>query len=289
MRTPSTTAPGSSATGSITIPALQQMKRAGQKIVGVVAWDFQIAQIVDRAGVDIVSVGDTIGVNLWGHANPLEVTMDEMIVVCKAVRRGVTRAIVSCDVPFGPLQEGTDSALRAATRLVKDAGADMIKLDGAADFPEAVRTIACAGIPVFAQFGITPQTAPQYGLQYSELLKPGAQVPAAMTAKLVEEARRLEDAGASLLDFTLSGPVAGPAVVSAVSIPVIGGLGGGPWLDGRMRMAHAAIGYAASALDSKTETYANVARITLDAITAYAEDVRAARQIKGGIPVAPAP
>ena len=274
---------------AVTIPALQQMKRAGQKIVGVVAWDFQIAQIVDRAGVDIVSVGDTVGTNLWGHPNPLAVTMEEMIVVCKAVRRGVKRAIVSCDVPFGPLQEGTDSALRAAIRLVKEAGADMIKLDGAAEFPEAARAIARAGIPVIAQFGITPQTALQYSISYGDMSKPGAQVPAAMTAKLVEEARRLEHAGASLLDFTLSGPVAGPAVVGTVSIPVIGGLGGGPWLDGRMRMAHAAIGYAATALDSKIDTYANVARITLDAITAYAEDVRAGRQIKGGLPVTSAP
>jgi len=272
---------------NITIPVLQQMKRDKQKIVGVVAWDFQIAQILDRAGVDIVSVGDSVGTNLWGHPSPLAVTMDEMIVVCKAVCRGVRRAIVSCDLPFGPLQEGTDSALRAAIRLVKEAGAGMIKLDGAADFPEAVRAIARAGIPVFAQFGITPQTALQFGISYSDMLKPGAQVPTAMTQKFVEDAKRLEGAGASLLDFTLSGPVAGPAVVDAVSIPVIGGLGGGPWLDGRMRMAHAAIGYAATALDSKTETYANVARITLDAMIAYTEDVRAGRQIKGGIPVTP--
>ena len=274
---------------TVTIPALQQMKRVKQKIVGVVAWDFQLAQIVDRAGVDIISVGDTVGTNLWGHRSPLAVTMEEMIVVCKAVCRGVKRAIVSCDIPFGPLQEGIDSALRAAIRLVKEAGVNMIKLDGAADFPEAVRAIARAGVPVFAQFGITPQTAPRYGISYSDMLKPGAQAPAVMTEKLVEEATRLEGAGASLLDFTLSGPVAGPAVVGAVSIPVIGGLGGGPWLDGRMRMAHAAIGYAASALDSKTDTYANVARITLEAITAYAEDVRAGRQIKGGIAVKSAP
>src|SRR4030095_16531303 len=109
---------------NVTIPALHAMKRDGRKIVGVVAWDFQIAQIVDRAGVDIVSVGDTVGINLWGHPSPLEVTMNEMIVVCKAVRRGVKRAIVSCDFPFGPLQEGTDAVLRAATRLV-EAGADM--------------------------------------------------------------------------------------------------------------------------------------------------------------------
>jgi 3-methyl-2-oxobutanoate hydroxymethyltransferase len=264
---------------------LQQMKRDGRKIVGLVAWDFQIAQIADRAAVDILSVGDSVGVHLWGHENPLEITLDEMVIVCKAVRRGAQRALISCDFPFGPLQEGTESAVRAAIRLVKEAGADMVKLDGASEFPDAVRAVVRAGIPVFAQFGITPQTALHYGLEYSAMLKPGMQLPAQLTTKLVDDAKRLEDAGASLLDFTYSGPIAGSAVVNAVSIPVIGGLGGGPWLDGRMRLAHAAIGYAASTLESKTETYANVARVTLDALTAYAEDVRAARQIKGGIPI----
>jgi 3-methyl-2-oxobutanoate hydroxymethyltransferase len=269
----------------VTLPALRQMKRDGKKIVGVVAWDFQIAQIVDRAGVDIVSVGDTVGINLWGHPNPLEVTMDEMVLVARAVRRGVKRALVSCDFPFGPLQESPAAAVAAAIRLAKEAGVDMIKLDGAADFPEATRAVIATGIPVFAQFGITPQTALVHGIAYSDMLKPGAQLPAAMTAKLVEDAKRLEAAGAVLLDFTHSGPVAGPAVVKAVSLPVIGGLGGGPWLDGRMRMAHAAIGYAANSIDAKPDTYANVAQITLDAIGAFADDVRAGRQIRGGIPV----
>ena len=263
----------------ITIPALQQMKREGKKIFGVVAWDYQIAQIADRAGVDIVSVGDSVGVNLWGHANPLEVTMEEMIIVCKAVRRGVKRALVSCDFPFGPLQEGTDSAVRAAIRLVKEAGADIIKLDGAANFPESVTAITRAGIPVWAQFGLTPQTALEFGVPYSAQSAPGAQAPAGATEKFVEQAKRLENAGAALLDFTNSGPVAGPAVVSAVKVPVIGGFGGGPWLDGRVRMAHAAIGYAASAIE-KPGTYANVAKTTLDALTALGDDVRAARQIK---------
>jgi 3-methyl-2-oxobutanoate hydroxymethyltransferase len=268
----------------VTIPALQQMKRDGKKIVGVVAWDYQIAKIIDRAGVDIISVGDTVGINLWGHANPQEVTMEEMLVVCKAVRRGTSRALVSVDFPFGPLQEGTESAVKAAIRLVKEAGADMIKLDGAADFPEAVTAITRAGIPVFAQFGITPQTAFSLGLAYSAMDKSGAQWAADMATKMVEEAKRLEDAGAALLDFTNSGPVAGEAVVKAVKLPVIGGFGGGPWLDGRMRMAHAAIGYGAGALESKTENYANVAKITLDAMTAYAADVRAGKQIKGAAP-----
>src|SRR5258705_3012527 len=206
---------------TVTIPALQQMKRDGKKSAGVVAWDYQIARIADRAGVDFISVGDSVGVNLWGHANPLEVTLDEMLVVCKAVRRGTTRALVSCDLPFGPLQEGIGSALRAAIRIVKEGGADMIKLDGAADFPEGVRALVRAGIPVFAQFGITPQTALKFGIPYGAQSAAGAQAPAEMTAQLVEEAKVLEAAGASLLDFTNSRPVDGAAVVKAVEIPAI--------------------------------------------------------------------
>ena len=87
----------------VTVAALQRMKRDGRKIVGVVAWDYQVAVIADRAGVEIVSVGDSVGVNLWGHRSPLEVTLEEMLIVCQAVRRGVTRALVSVDIPFGPV------------------------------------------------------------------------------------------------------------------------------------------------------------------------------------------
>jgi 3-methyl-2-oxobutanoate hydroxymethyltransferase len=234
----------------VSISDLQAMKRAGRKIVGVVAWDTQIAQIADRAGVDLVSVGDSVGKNLWGHATEDEIKLEEMLIVCKAVRRGVKRAVLSCDPPAH--QQDVPACLR-----LRDAGADMVKLLAT---PEEVRAAVRAGVPVFAEF---------HG---------GSDIPA---EKLVTRAKQLEDAGASLLDFRHSGPVAGEAVVRAVKIPVIGGLGGGPWLDGRMRMAHAAIGYGFSSLDSKTEQYASVARVTLDALAAYAEDVRAGRQIKG--------
>jgi 3-methyl-2-oxobutanoate hydroxymethyltransferase len=268
--------------GKVNLPALQAMKRHGRKIVGVVVWDYQMARIVDRVGVDIVSVGDTVGVNLWGHSNPLEVTMDQMIVVAQAVRRGVKRALLSCDFPFGPVQEGPDSAVRAAIRLVKEAGVDLVKLDGAADHLDAVAAVHRAGIPVFAQFGITPQTALRYGVRYTANPGSDAEVPVEMKDELVAEAKGLEEAGAALLNFTNSGPVVGAEVARAVSIPVLGGFGGGPWLDGRIRMANAAIGYPASGLDDPPDTYANVARISYDAIAAYAEDVRAGRQIKGG-------
>ena len=272
----------------ISLRTLQRMKHEGRKIVGVVAWDYQIARIVDRAGVDLVSVGDTVGVNLWGHANPFEITMDQMLTVTQAVRRGVSRALVSADFPFGPLQEGSASAVRAAIRFVKEAGVDLVKLDGAADHLDAVEAVTRAGIPVFAQFGITPQTALRYGVEYKAIPTAADQVPVELKDELVAEAKRLEDAGAVLLNFTNSGPVVGAAVAEAVSIPVLGGFGGGPWLDGRMRMVNAAIGYAASALGGAPDTYANVAQTALQAISAYADDVRAARQLPGGIPVPPA-
>ena len=270
-----------------TLRDLQIMKDQGRKIVGVVAWDYQVARIVDRAGVDIVSVGDTVGVNLWGHANPFEVTMEQMLIVAQAVRRGVSRALVSVDYPFGPLQEGPASAVRAGIRFVKEAGVDLVKLDGASEHLDAVEAVTRAGIPVFAQFGFSPQMALRYGQKYAPVPSPGDTVSDDMTEELVEQARSLEAAGAALLNFTNSGPVAGAAVARAVSIPVLGGFGGGPWLDGRMRMVNAAIGYAATALEGTTDAYANVARTTLEAITSYAEDVRAARQLPGGGPAVP--
>jgi 3-methyl-2-oxobutanoate hydroxymethyltransferase len=140
-----------------------------------------------------------------------------------------------------------------------------------------VQAIVRAGIPVWAQFGITPHNAARYG----GMAKAGPELATAMVDQLVDEAKMLEDSGAALLDFTNSGPVAGPAVAAAVAIPVIGGLGGGPWLDGRVRMGYAAIGYLASAIDDGAERYANVARVALDALTTLVDDVRAARNIKG--------
>jgi 3-methyl-2-oxobutanoate hydroxymethyltransferase len=267
--------------GKMSIAALMDMKRERKKSIGVVAWDYQIARIADRAGVDFVSVGDSVGVNLWGRSEVAEVTLDEMLICCQAVRRGVERALVSCDMPYGPVQHGTDSALAAARRLVNEGGADIIKVDAAAEFPDVVRALVQAGIPVFAQFGLTPQTAIKYGIPYSAQNSAAAQATAEAATRLVAEAKLLEDAGACLLDFTNSGPVAGAAVVEAVKIPVIGGFGGGPWLDGRVRLAHTAIGYAEKWIDAKTDTYVNTAKAALDAFAALIADARAGRQIKG--------
>ena len=241
-------------TGQVTVSALQQMKRAGRKIVGLVVYHYQMAQIADRAGVDLVSVGDSVGVTLWGHESEAEVTLDQMLLACRGVHRGVRRALVSCDVPHRAMRDGPDAAVRAAHVLVAEGGADMVKLDTGAP---VVRAVADAGIRVWAQFS------------------------AHGTAAGVAQARLLEEAGAAMLDFRHSGPVTGPAVTQAVSIPVLGGLGGGPWLDGRVRSIGNAIGDSARALDDDVPRYANVARVTLDAISAYADDVRGGRQVRG--------
>jgi len=240
----------------ITIAALRQMKRDVRKIVGVVVYDYQMAQIVDRAGVDIVSVGDSVGVNMWGHATEKAITLEEMLVACRAVRRGVTHALVSCDVPGA-----VDDVVGAARALVSEGGAEMVKVEAGA---EEIGAIVQAGIPVWAQ-----------------LSGPGVLNSGQDIAGLVNQAKALEAAGASLLDFRHSGPEAGPAVARAVSIPVMGGLGGGPWLDGRVRAVVNAIGYTAAALDDTADRYANVARVALEAIATYADDVRGGRQVRG--------
>jgi 3-methyl-2-oxobutanoate hydroxymethyltransferase len=217
------------------LAGLQRAKREGRKIVAVVAWDAPTAAIAERAGVDLVSVGDSVGVNLWGRNESEGVTLDEMLVVCKAVRRGARGTLVSCDLP-----EKAD--LHKTSRLVDEGGADMVKLLAP---PAVVETVVKKGICVFAEFHGDKGTPEE----------------------LVKRAKELEEAGASLLDFRHSGPLAGAAVAKALKIPVIGGLGGGPWLDGRVRRIDALIGKA-------------VQQLAGEALRAYAEDVRSGRPLR---------
>lgn len=268
-------------TEKVTIETLAQMKRDGIKCAGVVAWDTHIARIADLAGIDFISVGDSVGANLWGRDDPLQISIEEILICCQAVRRGTRRALLSCDMPYGPIQRGPEAAVEAARRLVHEGGAEVVKLDAAADHPDAVRAVVAAGIPVFAQFGLTPQTAAKYGIPYRDQNSSAAQARPEMTEALVREAQLLEACGAVLLDFTNSGPLAGAAVSKAVSIPVIGGFGGGPWLDGRVRLAVTAIGYGEKWLNSPVDTYTNTAKAAYGAFSALIADVRSGRQIKG--------
>src|SRR5437016_11260595 len=174
------------------------MKRDGQKIVAVVVYDYPMARVADRAGVDIVSVGDSVGVNLWGHAREDEVTLEQMLLACTAVRRGVDHALVSCDVPVAA------DPVTAAQLLGKEGGADLVKIEAG---PETIRSVVDAGIAVWAQIsgqgaGVRGQGAGGRGQEGA-----GEQVAGDELEGIVREAQRLEQAGASLLDFRHSGAV----------------------------------------------------------------------------------
>jgi 3-methyl-2-oxobutanoate hydroxymethyltransferase len=204
---------------------LQAMKRAGRKIAGLVAWDTPTARIAEECGVDLVSIGDSVGVHLWGREQEGDVSVDELALLCGAVRRGVSHAVVSCDLP--------EATVENARRLL-EAGADVVKVESDAE------ELCAAGIPVFAQ------------------IEGGGDV--------VDRAVALERAGAALIDFRHSGPEAGAQVAAAVSIPVLGGLGGGPWLDGRVRLV------------SRLVDTGDAVR---DAVAGYVDDVRGARAVRG--------
>ena len=212
------------------VARLHALKRDGTKIACAIAWDTPTARILDEAGVDLVSVGDSVGLNLWGREREGDVTVDELELLTRAVRAGVRTAAVSTDLP--------EATFEVAQRLL-DAGADIVKVEG-----EAAAALAAAGVPVFAQLD-------------------GA---VASVDEAVSRARELEAAGAVLLDFRHSGEEAGAAVAAAVDIPVIGGLGGGPWLDGRMRLLSRLV---------------DVAPSIREAVGMYVDDVRASRPVRG--------
>ena len=213
----------------LTVNDFQQMKVRGEKIRGLVCYDHQLAQIADLAGADIVSVGDSLGRYVLGQQTHHEITMDQMVLFCAAVSSGVKRAVVNCDMPFGPPQAGPAAALEAAIRLVKEGHAEMIKIDGAANDIPVVEAIARAGIPVFTQFGFSPQSTLSIGDQHGrtedmlEAARPG----------ILEDAKRLEAAGASLLDCTSVTADIYAEIAAAVAIPVLGG-SAGPEADGRI-------------------------------------------------------
>lgn len=256
----------------LTVNDLQQMKHDGKKIAAMVAYEYQMAQILDKAGADLISVGDSLGQRFFGQPTHLETTLDQMIDCCLAVTRGVERAVVNCDLPFGPIQEGPESAVRAAIRLVKEGHAEMVKVDGAADNPEAVRAIAKAGIPVWAQFGFTPQTTQAFG-GFENVTD---DVRRRMGDTLVQQARMLEEAGASLFDCTNVGNEIVGAIAKAVSIPVMGGHNTGSNADGRVTVSYSWLGYDAGRLDQEKSRggVVNVGRIILEGVSSYFQSVR---------------
>lgn len=247
---------------------LAEMKRRGQKIVMVTAYDMPGARFAEDAGIDVVLVGDSAAMVVLGHeGTTVPVTMDEMLFLTRAVSRAVRRPIVVGDMPFGSYQVNDEDAVRNAIRFVKEAGADVVKLEGAGPMASRARAIVEAGIPVMGHIGLTPQTATKLGGFRTQ----GKSAEAARA--LVADARELEAVGCfSIVLEAVPAPVA-EEITATVAIPTIG-IGAGPGCDGQVLVYHDLLGLSEGHLPRFVKRYASLSREIRDALEAYASEVR---------------
>jgi len=254
--------------GKLPLPELAAMKERGDKIVMVTAYDAPGARFAEDAGIDIVLVGDTAAMVVLGHeGTTVPVTVDEMLFLTRTVARNSNRPIVVGDMPFGSYQVSDEDAVRNAIRFVKEAGADVVKLEGAGPMVSRVRRIVEAGIPVMGHVGLTPQSATMLGGFKTQ----GKTAEAAR--QLVADAHALQDAGCmSLVLEAIPAPVAA-RITAEVAIPTIG-IGAGPDCDGQVLVYHDLLGLTEGHLPRFVKRYANLSREIRDALEAYAAEVR---------------
>ncbi len=259
-----------SATEKITIPRIAEMKRNGEKVVMVTAYDYPSAQIAEEAGVDVVLVGDTAAMVVLGYDATTPVGMDEMLMMAAAVRRGLEKPLLIGDMPFGSYEVSNEDAIRNAQRFVKEAGVDAVKLERGGPSVDRARAIIRAGIPVMGHVGLTPQTATALGGFKAQ----GRTGEAA--AKLAEEALALESIGCFAIVFEAIPSAVTEALVSRLEVPVIG-IGAGPATDGQVLVLHDLLGVYEGHQPKFVKRYAEVRREMLKGISAYAKDVRSGR------------
>ena len=257
------------APGKLPLPELAAMKRRGDKIVMVTAYDAPGARFAEDAGIDAVLVGDTAAMVVLGHeGTTVPVTVDEMLFLTRTVSRQARRPIVIGDMPFGSYQVSDEDAVRNAIRFVKEGRADVVKLEGAGAMTSRARSIVEAGIPTMGHIGLTPQSATMLGGFKTQ------GKTAAAARQLVEDAHALEDAGCmSIVLEAIPAPVAAD-ITRELVIPTIG-IGASPDCDGQVLVYHDLLGLTEGHLPRFVKRYANLSREIRDALEAYAADVRA--------------
>ena len=252
----------------VTIRTFQEMKRRGEKIAMLTAYDYTSAKILESAGIPLLLVGDSLGQVVLGYDSTVPVTMDEMIHHVRAVVRGTTTAHVVADMPFMSFQADRGEAVRNAGRLLKEGGAQSVKLEGGARTAETVSRIVESGIPVMGHVGLTPQSVNQLGGYRVQGRSPKAAV------QLMEDVRALEDAGAySIVLELLPAPLAAD-ITDRLSVPTIG-IGAGPGCDGQVQVFHDLMGLFTDFVPKHTRRYAALADAIRDAAAGYAADVQA--------------
>jgi 3-methyl-2-oxobutanoate hydroxymethyltransferase len=256
--------------GKLPLPELAELKRRGEKIVMVTAYDAPSARLADAAGVELILVGDSAAMVVLGHDSTVPASMDELLILTRAVTRGAKRPIVVADMPFGSFQVSDELALENAVRFVKEAAADAVKLEGAGPMVPRVRAIVGAGIPVMGHIGLTPQSATSLGGFKAQGRT------AEKARKLVEDARELEAAGCFSVVLEAVPAAVAAEVTRALTIPIIG-IGAGRECDGQVLVWHDLLGLYEGRSPRFVKRYADIGTEIRKALETYADEVRTGR------------
>ena len=251
----------------LNIQDIIMMKQNGEKISMLTAYDASFAGLIDASGIEMVLVGDSLGMVLLGYDSTIPVTMEEMLHHCRAVNRGIKRAVMVGDMPFMSYQVSESEAIINAGRFLKESGCDAVKLEGGTEMCDKVKAISLAGIPVMGHIGLTPQTASQLG---------GYKVQgrdADSARKLLQSARDLEASGAFSIVLECIPAELSEVITKAVSIPTIG-IGAGKHCDGQVLVTHDMVGMFEKFIPSFVKQYANLASQIKEAVVTYNEEVK---------------
>jgi 3-methyl-2-oxobutanoate hydroxymethyltransferase len=252
----------------VTIHTLRKMKQAGERITMLTAYDASFARLLDQAQIDVLLVGDSLGMVVQGHDTTLPVTMDQMVYHCGAVARGTSRAHLVGDMPFGSYQASADEAVKNAMRLVAEGGVEAVKLEGGADYCDTIARIVRAGVPVMGHIGLTPQSVHKMG---GYVVQGRGEEKA---ARLIADARALEKAGCYSLILEAIPAELAAEITRSVAIPTIG-IGAGIECDGQVLVVYDLLGMNPDFSPRFVKKYANLAEVIGQAAARYRDEVRA--------------
>jgi 3-methyl-2-oxobutanoate hydroxymethyltransferase len=251
----------------VSITDLKAMKRRGERIAMLTAYDYPSARLVEEAGVPIILVGDSLGMVILGYDSTIPVTMEDMLHHVKAVVRGTHKAHIVADMPFMSFQAGPQDALVNAGRMLKEGGAQSVKLEGGQRVADTVHLLVSSGIPVMGHLGLTPQSVNQFGGYKVQGKTPAAAV------KLINDAVTLEQAGAYAIVLETIPAQLAQAVTERVSVPTIG-IGAGPYCDGQVQVFHDMLGLFMDFVPKHAKRYAQLGEAIQKAVSQYVAEVR---------------
>ena len=254
-------------TRKVTTHRLMEMKQRGEKISMLTAYDYSMAKLIDQAGMDVILVGDSASNVMAGNVTTLPITLDQMIYHGKSVMKAVNRALVVVDLPFGTYQGNSKEALASAIRVMKEAHADCINLEGGSEIRESIERILCAGIPIMGHLGLTPQSINKFGT-YTVRAREEAEAQ-----KLIDDAHLLEEIGCFAIVLEKIPAELAARVASELTIPIIG-IGAGGGVDGQVLVMHDMLGINMGFSPRFLRRYANIGEEITRAVQAYIEDVK---------------